>query len=100
MLAVSSISSRWTFCPCGPVWCVTSVMPKICFGILLGLGLSARHLHAAALAAASGVNLRLDDHAARASGKKFAGRRRSFFQRVGHLARGTATPYFARIVFA
>src|SRR5437763_247555 len=29
MSAPSSISSRRTFCPCGPVWCVTSCMPRI-----------------------------------------------------------------------
>ncbi len=28
--SVSSISSRCTSLPSGPVWCVTSVMPKIC----------------------------------------------------------------------
>src|SRR3989442_14556900 len=29
MSAPCSISSRRTFCPCGPVWCVTSCMPRI-----------------------------------------------------------------------
>ena len=31
MSAPSSIRSRRTFWPCGPVWCVTSCMPRICF---------------------------------------------------------------------
>jgi hypothetical protein len=41
------------------------------FGVLAGAG----HLDAAALAAASGVNLRLDHHAACALGKQLAGHR-------------------------
>ena len=47
-----------------------------------------RHLDAAALAAASGVNLRLDHDAACALGKELARHCSRFFERVGHLALG------------
>jgi len=88
MLAVSSISSRWTFCPRGPVWWVTSVMPRMFFSLEFRILAGAGHLHAAAFAAASGVNLRLDDNATGALGKQLAGHRRGFFQGVGHFASG------------
>ena len=57
-------------------------------GVQLGVLAGAGHFHAAALAAASGVNLRLDHDAGSALGKQFAGHRRGFFQRVGHFAPG------------
>ena len=57
-------------------------------GVQFGVFAGPRHLDAAALAAASGVNLRLDDHALRALGKQLAGHRRGLFQRVGHFAPG------------
>ena len=57
-------------------------------GVQLGVFAGRGHLHAAAFAAAAGVNLRLDHHALRAFGKQFAGHRRGFFQRVGHFAPG------------
>jgi hypothetical protein len=87
MAAVSSTSSRCTFCPCGPVWCVTSCMPRI-FGVQLGVFARLGHLHAAAFAAASGMNLRLHHHAACALGKQLARHLDRLFQRVGHLAFG------------
>ena len=95
MAAVSSISSRCTFCPCGPVWCVTSCMPRMFLACSLGVFAGSGHLHAAALAAASGVNLRLDHDARSAFGKQFARHCRSFFQacwplrpRYGHAVPG------------
>ena len=57
-------------------------------GVQLGLLAGAGHLDAAALAAAAGVNLRLDDDARGALGKELAGHRRGFFERVGHFAPG------------
>ncbi len=57
---------------------------RVQFGVFAG----SRYLHAAAFAAASGVNLRLHHHAARAFGKQFARHGRRFFQRVGHFAPG------------
>jgi len=69
-------------------------------GVEFGLLASAGHFHAAALAAASGVNLRLDHDACSAFGKELAGHRRGFFQVLATSPLGTATPYFARISFA
>ena len=54
------------------------------FGVFAGFG----DFDAAALAAASGMNLRLDDDAGRALGKQLAGHVVGFFQRVGHFAPG------------
>ena len=52
---------RWTFWPCGPVWCVTSCHAQHA----LGFGCNAVHgfddFDAAAFAAAAGMNLRFDD---------------------------------------
>ncbi len=45
-----------------------------------------RHLHAAALAAAACMNLRLHHHAVRALREQFARHGVRFFQRVGHFA--------------
>jgi len=56
------------------------------FNMHLGVFARARHLHAATLAAASSVNLRLHHHARRALRKQFAGYRRGFFRRVRHFA--------------
>ena len=48
--------------PVGPVWCVTSCMPRIFWASSPGLGrASLGDLDAAALAAAAGVDLGLDD---------------------------------------
>src|ERR1019366_1478556 len=60
------------------------------FGLLAGAG----HFDAAAFAAASGVDLRLDDHAASALGKELAGYRRGFFEGVSDFAarHGDAVP--------
>ena len=88
MAAVSSMSSRCTFWPCGPVWCVTSCMPRMFLACCVGFFAGLRHLDAAAFAAASGVNLRLDDHARGAFGKQLAGHVIGFFQGVGHFAFG------------
>ena len=52
--------------PSGPVWCVTSVMPIIVGRGSLGFVGRLGELDAAALAAAAGVNLRLDDDRAAA----------------------------------
>ena len=72
-----------TFCPAGPVWWVTSCMPRIWRGDLLGLLGALHHLDAAALAAAAGVDLRLDDaDAAAEPARDRAGLR----GRRGHLA--------------
>ena len=57
-------------------------------GIKLGLSARVRHLNTAALAAPSGMNLRLDDHARRALRKQFAGYCRGFFEVIGHFAPG------------
>jgi hypothetical protein len=64
-------------------------------GILAGAG----HFDAAAFAAASGVNLRLDDDAACALGKQFAGHRGCFFERVGHFAPGHGNAVFCQDFF-
>ncbi len=64
MGSVSSISSRCTTRPSGPVWCVTSVMPRIFSAIAPRFRGVLGHLDAAAFAAPSGVNLRLHDDAA------------------------------------
>ena len=50
-----------TFWPSGPVWWVTSCMPRICAATFCGLVGALDDLDAAALAAAAGVDLRLDD---------------------------------------
>ena len=47
--------------PSGPVWCVTRFMPKIGARLVLRVGEALGDLDAAALAAAAGVDLRLDD---------------------------------------
>ena len=54
-----SISRRCTTRPSGPVWCVTSVMPRILSASARGFVGVLRDLDAAALAAAAGVDLRL-----------------------------------------
>ena len=75
----SSTSTRATTAgPSGPVWCVTSVMPSISLRERLGLVGRLRELDAAALAAAAGVDLRLDDDdaAAEALGDRRRPRRR------------------------
>ena len=82
MGSVSSISSRCTTRPSGPVWCVTSVMPRILLGELGGFRGVLRDLDAAALAAAAGVDLRLHHHAA----ADLLRRRLRFFDRERHLA--------------
>jgi hypothetical protein len=69
-------------------------------GIKLGLFARVRHLNAAALAAPSGMNLRLDDHARRALRKQFAGYVEASSRLLATSPLGTATPYFARISFA
>ena len=58
------------------------------FACCLGIFARARHLHAAALAAASGVNLRFHHDAAGALGKQLARHCVRFFQRIGHFALG------------
>ena len=58
------------------------------FACSLGVFARLRHLHAAALAAAAGVNLRLHHHARCAFGKQLARHFGGFFQRVRHLALG------------
>ena len=57
-------------------------------GVLLGLLARPGHLHAAAFAAASGVDLRLHRHARGAFGKQLARHVVGFFQRVGNFALG------------
>ena len=61
MSAPSSTSRRRTSCPAGPVWCVTSFMPSIFAAMSRTSSIELRDLHAAALAAAAGVDLRLHD---------------------------------------
>ena len=56
-----STSRRLTFLPSGPVWCVTSCMPRIFCAVSRAAARALGDLHAAALAAAAGVDLRLDD---------------------------------------
>ena len=62
--------------------------------MLLGLLARLGHLHAAALAAASGVNLRLHHHALGALGKELARHVVGVFEGVRHLAfgHGNAVP--------
>ena len=84
----SSTSTRPTTRPSGPVWWVTSVMPIMSRGELLGFVGRLGELDAAALAAAAGVNLRLDDDdgAAEAPGDLagFGGVEGDFAARHGH----------------
>ena len=54
----------------------------------LGLVAIARHLHAAALAAATCMNLRFHHHAIGALGEKFARHFGGFFRRIRHFALG------------
>ena len=61
MSAVSSMRTLRTSCPSGPVWWVTSCMPRIWPAHLAGLLGRLGELDAAALAAAAGVDLGLDD---------------------------------------
>ena len=66
------------------------------FGVFAGLG----HLDAAALAAAAGVNLRLDDHAAVApSANSLRATAVGFFERVGHFALGHGHAVFRQDFF-
>jgi hypothetical protein len=58
------------------------------FGVEFGLLARVGQLDAAALAAASGVNLRLDDDARGALGKELAGHCIGLFESVGHFAPG------------
>ena len=85
MGSVSSISSRCTFLPSGPVWCVTSVMPSILPGELGGLFRRLGDLHAAALAAPAGVDLRLHHHSGCAVVEELPRRRIGFFDALDHL---------------
>ena len=55
-------------------------------GKLLSLVDGSRHLHAATLAAPSGVDLGLDDHAFGSVGEEFLGHIQRFIERVGHFA--------------
>ena len=66
------------------------------FGVFLGFLAGAGHLDAAALAAASGVNLRLDDDARGAAGKELASGRRGLFEGVGHFAAGHGDAVFCK----
>ena len=68
-------------------------------GIELSLLAGAGNFNAAALAAASGMNLRLDNDAACALGKEFAGHRGGFFQRVGYFASGHGHAIFRQDFF-
>ena len=85
MGSVSSISSRCTFLPSGPVWCVISVMPSILLGQFDGLFRRLGDLHAAAFAAPSGVDLRLDHHSGCAFVEEFARRRIGFLGALDHV---------------
>ena len=66
------------------------------FCVFAGAG----NFDAAAFAAASGVNLRLDHDARGAFGKQFAGHAAASSGVLATSPLGTATPYFARISFA
>src|ERR1035441_10017604 len=68
-------------------------------GVQLGLLASASDLDATALAAASGVNLRLDHNAACALGEELAGHRGCFFEVVGHFAPGHGNAVFRQDFF-
>ncbi len=65
------------------------------FGILAGAG----HFHTAALAAAPGVNLCLDDDARSALGKQIARHSRGFFEGVSHFAPGHGNAVFCQDFF-
>jgi len=64
--------------------------------VLVGVFAVAGYFDATALAAASSVNLRLDDDARSALGKQLAGYRRGFFRRVGHFAPGHGNAVFCQ----
>jgi len=64
--------------------------------VQVGVFAVAGDFDAAAFAAASGVNLRLDDDARGALGKQFAGYSRGFFRRVGHFAPGHGNAVFCQ----
>ncbi len=99
MGSVSSISSRCTFLPSGPVWCVTSFMPEHLGRELAGFFGRLGDLDAAALAAAAGMNLRFDDDAGGAVAQQPCAAS-SASSRVSTICpRGTATPYFDRMAF-
>ncbi len=61
-------------------------MPRMFFACSSASSRVLCHLHAAALAAAAGVNLRLHHDAASALGQQLARHCVRFFKRVGHLA--------------
>jgi len=66
------------------------------FGVLAGAG----HFDAAALAAAAGVNLGLDDDAEAPSANSLRATVEASSRVLATSPLGTATPYFARISFA
>ncbi len=65
------------------------------FGVFAGSG----HFYAAAFAAASSMNLRLDHNAVCTLGKELAGYSRGFFQGVGHFAPGHGNTVFGQDFF-
>ncbi len=68
-------------------------------GVQFGVFAVARHLHAAALAAPSGVNLRLDHDARSALGKQLAGHVEASSSVLATSPLGTATPYLRQDFF-
>ncbi len=68
---------------------------RVQFGVFAGPG----HLHAAALAAASSVNLCLDHHTACTLSKQLAGHCRGLFQRVCHFAFGHGNAVLGQNLF-
>ena len=84
--------------PAGPVWWVTSCMPRIFSAAACASSGALDDLDAAALAAAAGVDLRLDDDGAAA--EPLGDGRRASAALTMTSPCGTGTPYFARIAFA
>ena len=94
MSAPSSTRRRRTFCAAGPVWCVTSCMPRIFPAEITDLVDRFGDLDPAALAAAAGVDLRLDDPDGTV---ERLGRANGLVDAEGGMPRGVAMPNLRKI---
>ena len=98
MLRPCSISTRWTFWPDGSGLVGDEVHAEDLLGRRLRLAGVLDDLDAAALAAAAGVNLRLDDNGAAAEPLRPRAAASAALKMTSPC--GTGTPYFARRAFA